>query len=152
MADSWPLQTFLMLGALLSAVPCARLRTRQVLWEWGLESLTDSIELIVSELFTNAVHVSQGLTASHYNGHWTPGTPPVRLWLQSDCEQVLIQVWDANDRVPEPQEDGLEAETGRGLLLVAHLSTDWNTYSLERSSGKIVWALVAVNDGVANAK
>jgi hypothetical protein len=65
--------------------------------------------LIVSELFTNAVHVSQGLTASRYNGHWTSGALPVRLWIQSDYEQVLIQVWDANDRVPQLQAEKLEA-------------------------------------------
>jgi anti-sigma regulatory factor (Ser/Thr protein kinase) len=151
-ANTWPLQTFIELGALPSAVPCARLHARQVLCEWGLEVLIDSTELIVSELVTNAVHASEGLTASRYNGHWTPGTPPVRLWLQSDGEQVLIQIWDANDRAPQPQEEELEAENGRGLLLVTCLSTDSNTYRLERSSGKIVWALVAVHDTSANTK
>jgi hypothetical protein len=29
----WPLQSFLELGALPSAVPCARLHTRHVLWD-----------------------------------------------------------------------------------------------------------------------
>lgn len=140
-AHTWSHQTFLKLGALPSAVPCGRLHVRQILWEWGLEPLTDSTELIVSELVTNAVHASQGLTASRYNGHWTPGVPPVRLWCQSDCEQVLVQVWDANDRTPQAQDEDVGAENGRGLLLVTHLSTDWNTYSLERSTGKIVWAL-----------
>jgi hypothetical protein len=32
-ADRWPLRSFLELGALPGAVPCARLHTRQVLWE-----------------------------------------------------------------------------------------------------------------------
>ena len=31
----WALQDFLEFGALVSAVPCARLHARQVLWEWG---------------------------------------------------------------------------------------------------------------------
>jgi hypothetical protein len=48
-AHAWPLQTFLKLGALPSAVPCARLHARQILWEWNLEPLTDSTELIVSD-------------------------------------------------------------------------------------------------------
>jgi hypothetical protein len=30
----WPLRSFLELGPLPSAVPCARLHTRQLLWEW----------------------------------------------------------------------------------------------------------------------
>jgi len=37
--DQWPLQSFLELGALPGAVPCARLHARHVLWEWGLASL-----------------------------------------------------------------------------------------------------------------
>jgi hypothetical protein len=35
-ADPWPLQSHLELGALPTAVPCARLHARQMLWEWGL--------------------------------------------------------------------------------------------------------------------
>src|ERR1022692_1141720 len=46
----WSLRSCLELGALPSAVPCARLHTRQVLWEWGvLESLAGTAELILSD-------------------------------------------------------------------------------------------------------
>ena len=55
----WPLQDFLELGALVSAVPCARLHARQVLWEWGLASLGESAGLLVTELITNAVKASR---------------------------------------------------------------------------------------------
>jgi hypothetical protein len=75
---SWPLQSFLELGPLPSAVPCARLHARQVVWEWGLVRLSEDIELIVSELVTNAVRASEGLM---------PGVPHVRLWLCSDRDQ-----------------------------------------------------------------
>ncbi len=34
MVGEWPLESFLELGALPSAVPCARYHCRQVLWEW----------------------------------------------------------------------------------------------------------------------
>lgn len=34
LSDEWPLQTFLELGAFPSAVPCARLHARHMLWEW----------------------------------------------------------------------------------------------------------------------
>ena len=54
----WELRTFLELGALPTAVPCARLHVRQVLWEWHLGALADTTELLVSELVTNAVHAS----------------------------------------------------------------------------------------------
>jgi len=138
----WELRTFLELGALPTAVPCARLHARQVLWEWHLDALSDATELLVSELVTNAVQASAGLTGSRRAGRWVPGMPPVRLWLASDREQILIQVWDASDRHPVPQHPGLNAESGRGLLLVESLSADWGSYPPDRSSGKVVWALI----------
>jgi anti-sigma regulatory factor (Ser/Thr protein kinase) len=53
--DPWPLRSSLVLGALSSAVPCASLHVKHVLWEWGLNSLAERAELLVSELVTNAV-------------------------------------------------------------------------------------------------
>lgn len=141
-SDQWPLHTFIELGALPSAVPCARLHTRQVLWEWGLNAFIDTAELVVSELVTNALNASEGLTASRYNGRWASGTPPIRLWLLSGGIQVIIHVWDGNDLVPDPQEPGPEDEGGRGLLLVTHLCAEWGNYRLEHSSGKVTWAAV----------
>ena len=55
---SLPLQTSLVLGALPTAVACARLHTRNVMYEWGLATIADSVELVVSELVTNAVRAS----------------------------------------------------------------------------------------------
>jgi Histidine kinase-like ATPase domain len=141
-ATEWELRTFLELGALPTAVPCARLHARQLLWEWHLDALADTAELIVSELVTNAVRVSVGLTSSRRSGCWVPGVPPVRLWLSSDRQRVLIRVWDGSDRHPSPQHPGPDAESGRGLLLVDSLSTEWGSYPPERSSGKVVWALI----------
>jgi anti-sigma regulatory factor (Ser/Thr protein kinase) len=142
LGTEWELRTFLELGALPTAVPCARLHTRQVLWEWHLDALSDTAELVVSELVTNAVRVSAGLTGSRRAGRWIPGMPPVRLWLSSDRERILIQVWDASDRHPVPQQSEPDAESGRGLLLVESLSADWGSYPADRSSGKVVWALI----------
>lgn len=140
--SDWELRTFLELGALPTAVPCARLHARQVLWEWHLDALSETAELIVSELVTNAVQASAGLTGSRRSGRWVPGTPPVRLQVSTDKKRVLIQVWDGNDRHPAPQQPGPDVESGRGLLLVESLSTVWGSYPPERSSGKVVWALI----------
>jgi hypothetical protein len=141
-ATEWTLRTFLELGALPTAVPCARLHTKQVLWEWQLSELADTAELIVSELTTNAVQASVGLTGSRRSGRWVPGVPPVRLWLFSDGQRVLVQVWDGNDKLPAPQHAEPDAETGRGLLLVESLSAEWGTYPPEWSGGKVVWAML----------
>lgn len=115
--------------------------TRQVLWEWALNALIDTTELVVSDsLVTNALNASEGLTASRYDERWASGTPPIRLWLLSDGKQVVIHVWDGNDLVPDPQEPGPEDEAGRGLLLVTHLCTEWGSYRLDHPSGKVTWA------------
>ena len=61
MRDEWSLRSYLDLGVLPGAVPCARLHARQMLWEWGLTSLSEDVELLVSDLVTNAVRVSQSM-------------------------------------------------------------------------------------------
>jgi len=131
MNGQWPLQDFLELGALVSAVPCARLHARQVLWEWGLADLGESTELLVAELVTNAVKASQAVTRAS----------PVRLWLVSDSVQILILVWDASPQPPVRVDTSDEAENGRGLILVEAISEQWGWYSREDSDGKFVWAI-----------
>jgi hypothetical protein len=49
MDSEWPLRDFIELGALPGAVPCARLHARQLMCEWGLTGLSESIELLVSD-------------------------------------------------------------------------------------------------------
>jgi anti-sigma regulatory factor (Ser/Thr protein kinase) len=138
----WPFHSHLELGALPTAVPCARVHARQVLWEWGLQPLVDPVELIVSELVTNGVHASEGLTGSRYAGRWAPGVPPLRLWLHADDKRVVIRVWDGSDKLPTRQQMNVGAESGRGLFLIEAMSTAWGSYQAEGSSGKIVWVLV----------
>ncbi len=137
----WPLHSYLELAALPSAVPCARLHARALLWEWGLPDSGGTAELVVSELTTNAVQASAGLTASRYDGRWSPGAPPVRVWLCSDRQRVVAAVWDGSDRRPaRAVPDDPEAEGGRGLLLVEMLSEQWGVTL--RGSGKVVWAVM----------
>jgi anti-sigma regulatory factor (Ser/Thr protein kinase) len=132
-ACGWRHRSFLELGALPSGVPCARLHARQVTWEWGLAALRQDIELLVSELVTNAILAS---------GVLGQGTA-VRLWLLSDGTQVLIMVWDAKKQPPVRLDSGPDAESGRGLLLVEALSHQWSWYPTTEPSGKVVWALLA---------
>lgn len=134
-ADVWPLRNSLELGALPTAVPCARLHTRHLVREWGLASLAANAELLVSELVTNAVKAMAG----------REDQPPVRLRLSGDNARVLIEVSDADPRPPAPEDpdaDGLlnlEAERGRGLFLVAALSSRWNWHLTRQPTGKVVW-------------
>lgn len=132
MADAWPLSSFLELGAFPGAVPCARLHAKQVLWEWGMARRCEAAELLVSELVTNAVHVSR-LNAQ---------TGPVRLWLLADRARALILVWDSSSLRPVRMSAREDAENGRGLLLVESISVRWGWYfPPQEKGGKVVWAL-----------
>lgn len=131
LAREWPLLDFLELGALPGAVPCARLHTRHLLWEWRLASLGECAELVVSELTTNAVAASQSSVE----------ILPVRLWLLADAVQLLILVWDTNSRPPIPAAGGEDCEGGRGLHLVDAVCARWDWYATPQLGGKTVWAL-----------
>ena len=126
----WPLRDFLELGALVSAVPCARLHARHVLREWGLARLGDSTELLVAELVTNAVQASRAAVQAS----------SVRLWLLSGSGQFLILVWDANPDCPARITASDEAESGRGLMLVEAISDQWGWSPRKDGNGKFVWA------------
>jgi hypothetical protein len=138
----WPHQSYLELGSLPTAAPCARLHTTLVLWEWDLGALVPTAALVVSELVSNAVQASRGITDSRFGDTWAPGTPPVRVWLSADEYRLVIQVWDGSDQPPVPTPVEPEADSGRGLLLVGSLSSEWGCYAPEKCSGKVVWAVV----------
>jgi anti-sigma regulatory factor (Ser/Thr protein kinase) len=124
-------------------VPCARLHVKHVLLEWQMSELAEVVELVVAELVTNAMQASAGLMGSQFAGRWSPGLPPVRLWLASDGQHAVVQVWDANDQMPAREAVPLDAETGRGLLIVESLADEWGSYTPEASSGKVVWAVIS---------
>ena len=90
-----PLRSDLELGALPTVVPCARLHARHVLREWGSNGLAPDSELLVSELVTNAVKATAGRDGA-----------AVRLRLSGHNARVLIEVWDADPRAPEPKDLG----------------------------------------------
>jgi hypothetical protein len=137
------LHSYLELGLLQTAASCARGYTRLVLADWGLPDLADPAEQVVSELVTNAITASCQLIGSRFGGRWSPGAPPVRLWLAADGQQVLVHVWDGSDRMPEAKDLDPECEHGRGLWLVEALSEDWGAFRPAHASGKVTWAVVA---------
>jgi anti-sigma regulatory factor (Ser/Thr protein kinase) len=130
-AGQWPLRSFLELGALPGAVPCARLHARELMWEWGLKGLCDDVEILVSEIITNALAASQSMARGL----------PVRLWLLCDKARVLIVVWDGCPQAPVRIDADGEAESGRGLLLVETISDQWGSYPTPATGGKAVWAV-----------
>ena len=147
----WPLRSRLELGPLPGAVPCARLHARLVVTEWGQAALGDSVELIVSELMTNALRAcSDPVTGGP--GYDAEGrTASLGLRLASDRQQVLVEVWDGSTAPPVPGQVSHDGETGRGLLMVEAVSSRWGYYypgrqphgtAPDERAAKVVWALI----------
>ncbi|MGW1491905.1 SpoIIE family protein phosphatase [Streptomyces sp. NPDC002402] len=100
----------------------ARARTLRCLDAWGLGELGYTMELIVSELVTNAIRYASG---------------PIRLRLIRQ-DVLICEVFDTSNTSPRLRHARTTDEGGRGLFLVAQLAKRWGTrYTAE---GKIIWA------------
>ncbi|MGW6564809.1 SpoIIE family protein phosphatase [Streptomyces sp. NPDC054975] len=89
---------------------------------WGLEELVFTTELVLSELVTNAIRYAGG---------------PVRVRLIR-AGRLICEVSDPSATHPRMRRARLTDEGGRGLYLVAQLTTRWGSrYS---RSGKTIWA------------
>ncbi|MEU2655055.1 SpoIIE family protein phosphatase [Streptomyces sp. NPDC007325] len=105
----------------LAAVGDARADVRGRLEEWGLDELVFSTELIVSELVTNAMRYAGG---------------PVTVRLVRD--RVLVcEVSDPSSTQPRLRRALVTDEGGRGLFLVAQLTSRWGSRYTTR--GKTIW-------------
>ncbi|MFF3640021.1 SpoIIE family protein phosphatase [Streptomyces sp. NPDC002564] len=99
----------------------ARRLARSALVRWGLEDLTDSVELLVSEVVTNAVrYASRPIT--------------LRL-LRTDV--LRCEVGDDVPQLPRLRQARATDEGGRGLYLVNKMARRWGATRL--STGKVVW-------------
>jgi anti-sigma regulatory factor (Ser/Thr protein kinase) len=132
---AWPSTSSLVLGALPTAPSCARLHAGAVLHEWGLANLAETVELVVSELMTNAI---QAATEPAARAHI--GLPVVYLRLLADRTRVVIEVWDSNPQTPTPKQAEPDEESGRGLMLVEALCERWSWEVVPGWDGKVVWA------------
>jgi hypothetical protein len=126
---SWPLPEHPRAAAL------ARNHVRRQLSAWGLDELTMSTELLVSELVGNVVRHAKG---------------PIALRLvRSRC--LTCEVSDGSPTTPRIRRASETDEGGRGLQLVAALSQRWGTrYTPE---GKCIWteqALPGHESGLAS--
>jgi len=123
----------------------ARRHTVDLLRRCGLDDLTDTAELLVSELMTNALEASRAALGGR------PPDPaaaaaPLQLRLLIEHGHLRIEVRDHNPRPPVPGDPGLDDERGRGLQLVDTFSHRWGFHRL-RAGGKVVWCVVAPPSG-----
>lgn len=129
-----------------AAVPGVRRLSAEVLREWGLDGLSDTVTLLVSELVTNAVRASADGGPSRTAAE--PGSEVV-LTLSLSKASVVIEVWDSR---PEPAallQPDAATESGRGLLIVDALASRWGQRAAD--GGKVVWCEVARAPGAGPA-
>lgn len=99
----------------------ARRLARRALSRWGLEELSDAVELLVSEVVTNAVRYAE--------------RPVTLRLLRTDV--LRCEVGDDSPQLPRQRRARDTDEGGRGLFLVNRLARRWGATRL--SSGKVVW-------------
>ncbi|MFD8813604.1 SpoIIE family protein phosphatase [Streptomyces sp. NPDC059627] len=105
-----------------AAVADAREAVRGQLGAWGLEDMAVTAELVVSELITNAIRYGQ---------------PPVGLRLIRH-DVLVYEVTDSSSTQPRLRRARTTDEGGRGLFLVAQLTTRWGCRYGQ--NGKTIWA------------
>ncbi|MFD4696344.1 SpoIIE family protein phosphatase [Streptomyces niveus] len=99
----------------------ARRLARRALSRWGLEELSDSVELLISEVVTNAVRYAE--------------RPVTLRLLRTDV--LRCEVGDDSPQLPRQRRARDTDEGGRGLFLVNRLARRWGATRL--STGKVVW-------------
>lgn len=107
----------------------ARELARAQLTAWDLDALVDTVELLVSELVTNALRYGEG---------------EIRLRMLRD-RTLVCEVWDAGLVQPRRRRARDTDEGGRGLQLVGLLSAAWGSRRTPR--GKTVWFELPLPDG-----
>lgn len=122
------------------AARVARMTVRAALSGHGRQEVLDTVELLTSEMVTNAFR--------HTNG-------PASLRLTAlPGGRLRVGVWDSHPRIPAPfgappwdrvRRTPVGAEEGRGLHLVQEYADTWGGWPigdggpLDRGAGKLLW-------------
>jgi anti-sigma regulatory factor (Ser/Thr protein kinase) len=119
------------------AAGIARSTLRAVLKAHRMGDLMDTVELLTSELVTNAYRYSEG---------------PCALRIHAvEPHRLRVGVWDSNPEIPAPfnasrpapPASGTLTEYGRGLQLVQMCADSWGAYHLgggrPARGGKLLW-------------
>lgn len=122
-----------------AAVPGVRRLSAEVVREWGLDGISDTVALLVSELVTNAVRASADGGPSRTAAG--PGAE-VALTLSLSSTSVAIEVWDSRPDPAALLQPDAATESGRGLLIVEALASRWGQRAA--GGGKVVWCEVVL--------
>jgi anti-sigma regulatory factor (Ser/Thr protein kinase) len=113
-------------------VASARHELRRALDGWGLVGLADAAELVLSELFANALPHAR-----------IPRDRLIETRYERIPDGVRIEVHDADETWPVLRKPSADAESGRGLALVDALTHGRWGVSGREGVGKLLWAVVA---------
>ncbi|MBR7830475.1 SpoIIE family protein phosphatase [Actinospica sp. MGRD01-02] len=155
----------LSLPATPSSPSAARAAIRPVLEQWGMHAQADTVELLLSELVTNAVrHAAGPAPAPRYDpesvedldleslelalldnapmsapgeGPQPPDARQVEVVARRGTGTLWIEVYDQDVRMPRVRTAAATDEGGRGLFLVDQLSKRWG--ARDTRTGKAVW-------------
>jgi GAF domain-containing protein len=153
----------LLLPATPSSPSAARAAIRPVLEQWGVQAEADTVELLLSELVTNAVrHAAGPAPAPRFDpdavddvdleslelalldnanvggdGVHGPGPRQVEVVARRGDGTLWIEVYDQDVRMPRVRNATANDEGGRGLFLVDQLSRRWG--ARDTPTGKAVW-------------
>ncbi|MGW2695996.1 SpoIIE family protein phosphatase [Streptomyces sp. NPDC001296] len=105
-----------------AAVARMRGAVSEKLDEWGLSELAFIMELVLSELITNAIR---------------HGSEPIHVRLIHD-RTLICEVADGSSTSPHLRYAATTDEGGRGLFLVSQLTERWGTRYMPQ--GKVIWA------------
>src|SRR5262250_332202 len=106
----------------------ARGQVRATIVAWDIPVEESVAILLTSELVTNAVMHEAGKT--------------IDLVITCGYGQLGVDVHDTSCELPVPMDGPPDAETGRGLVLVASLSSSWGYY--RTPTGKAVYFTLAL--------
>ncbi|MGY1438116.1 SpoIIE family protein phosphatase [Streptomyces reniochalinae] len=107
------------------SLQAARQALRTALHRWSLDDLSDTAQLLASEMATNAL--------LHTEGDATLTARPVRTGGRA----LRIAVTDTSPASPHRRAATEQSTSGRGLVLIEELATDWGVEP--RGNGKRVW-------------
>jgi anti-sigma regulatory factor (Ser/Thr protein kinase) len=132
-SDGGMIRTELLAG--LASARQARSAVRQALAAWGMDRLTGDAELMASELVANA--------AEH--GHGTPIGLALRRHAQPGAQPgITCEVTDTSPALPQRTVPSLDAERGRGLVIVNAMARSGGVRPSQ--AGKTSWPTHALTD------
>jgi anti-sigma regulatory factor (Ser/Thr protein kinase) len=103
---------------------------------------TETAELLVSELVTNAVRFADNPAGSlRYSERASASL--ISLSIRHFSEGLLIEVYDTDSNPPVRLRAEECAESGRGLMLVEALSKEWS-YFFPPGGGKVVYCFLEI--------